>query len=131
MLILRRRIRRLDLERGAFGDAITAIARLTEDDPDMALAKCRQTLERVLTAVFRQRRDPGTRPLEQLIKELQREQVLPRKIVALCEVIRELGNVGAHAVHDDETVTYREALIAFNALTLVLDWYGRSSEQPK
>src|SRR5262249_18659582 len=89
-----------------FADLVRAQA-LTPTDADMALAKCRQILEGCLTSLYsRTIGSPGTRKLEELIRDLGRHKALPRKVFALCEVVRELGNVGAHPIYDDELLTY-------------------------
>ncbi len=121
-----KRIKTMGLDKGPFGPGLSRVKRLVGSDPDMALTKCRQILERCLhDLVIRHVGDPGTQPLERIIQLLGRAKVLPRKLQALAEVIRELGNVGAHPVYDDEHLSHREAQIALSALTLVLEWFVR------
>lgn len=101
---------------------------LVDNNPDMGLAKCRQILETTLYELHRDSLgNPGTKRLEQLIADLARQGKLPRKVLALCEVVRELGNVGVHPIYDDEELSHREAQIALQALVIVLEWHSRSN----
>jgi hypothetical protein len=104
---------------------------LISTDPDMALTKSRVILERLITYIFVTRVGPsGTRPLESLIRDAGKAGVLPRKVAALCDVVREMGNVGAHPILDDEKVTHREAQLATMALLLIFEWYNRELVKP-
>jgi hypothetical protein len=97
---------------------------LLPTDPDMALTKTRQILERCMAELHEKAHGPcGTKPLEQLVRDLSRDGILPRKVLALCEVVRELGNAGAHPICDEEKLTYREGQIALLSLLIVLKWY--------
>jgi hypothetical protein len=69
--------------------------------------------------------------LESLIREAAKAGALPRKISALCEVVRELGNVGAHPIPDEEKVSHREAQLATTALLLIFEWYNRAGGTPE
>jgi hypothetical protein len=101
-------------------------------NPDMALSKCRVILEEVLARRHRALLgDPGKRMLEQLIRDLTAKGFLPRKVKALCEVVRELGNTGAHPILDDEKVTHREAQVALLSLMTILEWHGRQTDTPE
>ncbi len=122
------RIRRWELDRGEHAEALQAIVGLVKTNPDMALAKCRQTLEAVLTRLYQgQVGDPRKRPLENLIRDLRNAGVLPRKLVALCEIVRELGNIGAHPILDDEHISHREARIALSSFIVFLEWHARAT----
>jgi Domain of unknown function (DUF4145) len=115
------------LDDSPFSDDLAQAKRLLRQHPDMGLAKCRQTLERCLHELHAERiGNPGTKRLEQLIQDLGRAGVLPRKVLALAEVVRELGNVGVHPIFDAEGLTHREAQIALLSLLIVLEWYARS-----
>ena len=95
-------------------------------DPQMALAKVRTILEGIMTRLHeRAIGNPGTKRLDQLIRDLSTKGVLPRKILANCEVVRELGNVGSHPILDGEIVTHKEAQLALLALLIVIEWYNR------
>jgi hypothetical protein len=123
------RLERWGLREGPFGDELARACDLADGDPDMALTKSRKILEGCLYALHKQRiGPPGTRRLEQLIVDLGRAGVLPRKMLALCEVVRELGNVGAHPIYDGEDLSHREAQLAVLTLTLILEWYVRRRE---
>jgi hypothetical protein len=125
------RLTHWSLRSSPYGPALEDILDLIKHrHPDMAIAKCRHVLEQVVSDLFRDHiGDPGTRPLEQAIRDLSKADAIPRKIRALCEVVRELGNVGSHALPDAERLSARDAYLAAQALTLVLDW--RMNGEPK
>lgn len=122
------RMTRWQLDESEFGPDLDRAKSLVHTDPDMALAKCRVTLERCLWRFHEKTLGPaGTKPLEQLIRDLGRKSTIPRKIAALADVVRELGNVGAHPIIDDEDLSHREAQIAMLTLVLILEWYERTT----
>jgi HEPN domain-containing protein len=126
--VLLRRMKRWGLSESVFGQDLVAALRLVRDHPDMCLTKCRQILERVLHLFFRVKLgEPGTRNVKVLIQELGKSRHLPRKLMALCEVLRELGNVGAHPIHDPEHVSEREAELGLHSLLLILEWVHRTT----
>jgi hypothetical protein len=126
--VIRRRINDAALHNSPFAAALRRAQELVMTDPDMGLAKCRQVLESILSRLHRDTiGNPGTKRLEQLVSDLARQGKLPRKVHALCEVVRELGNVGAHPIYDDELLSHREALISLQALVIVLEWQVRAN----
>lgn len=103
---------------------------LISTDPDMSMAKCRVILESLLIHLHKHTAgNPGTKRLEQLIRDLSSREVLPRKINSLCDVVRELGNVGSHPVLDDEKTSHREAQLALLGLIIIVEWYSRYSRR--
>jgi hypothetical protein len=130
--VLRDRITRWGLNETPFAAQLHSALDLVQTHPDMALTKCRQILEGCVIRLHQDKiGNTGTRRLEQILGELNRQNLLPRKVVALCEVVRELGNVGAHPLFDDETLTYREAGLALLSLFLVVEWYVRSAKDAR
>src|SRR6516225_1497780 len=77
-------------------------------DPEMALIRSRKVLEYVVRDVFVRRiqEPPGTRPLENLIQRLVKDGHFPPRLEAYTEVIRKLGNVGAHQFGERVSATY-------------------------
>jgi hypothetical protein len=99
---------------------------MVSENPDMAMTKCPKILEAIAHSLFAEHvQAPGTRNLNTLINGLNQGGHLPRKILALAQVIRELGNVGSHPIYDDETLSHREALLALAATTILLEWHVR------
>jgi hypothetical protein len=127
--VLRDRIRSWQIDKSPFHAHLVSALSLMQDHPDMSLTKCRQALEALINEQHQKRvGNTGTKRLDQLMTELKRQGALPRKISALCEVVRELGNVGAHPIFDDEHLTHREAAVSLLALALIVEWYVRSTE---
>jgi hypothetical protein len=126
--VIESRIEDAALHKAPVAAALRRAQELVMTDPDMCLAKCRQILESTLSGLHRDTiGSPGTKRLEQLISDLARQGKLPRKVQALCEVVRELGNVGVHPIYDDELLSHREALISLQTLVIVLEWQGRAN----
>jgi hypothetical protein len=127
--VIEKRTERLGLGETPFAADFREARELMKGHPDMALTKCRKILESCLNRLHRDHSsEPGTRRLEQLIGDGGRQGWMPRKVLALCEVVRELGNVGSYPIYDDEKLTHREAQIAVLSLMLVLEWYARSRQ---
>jgi hypothetical protein len=127
-LIDARIARQVEIDPSTLGE-IHRVRALISTDPDMALAKARVLLERIAVTLFDKTVGKvGTRPLDALLRELSKSGILPRKVYCLCEVVRELGNVGVHPILDDEKVTHREAQISLLALLLVVEWYERRAQ---
>jgi hypothetical protein len=92
-------------------------------DPEMALTRSRKLLEAVVREVFeRSTGEPaGTRPLENLIQRLVKDQHLPPRVAGYANFVRELGNVGTHAA--DSGVTAVDVRNALSQLARVLEWH--------
>jgi hypothetical protein len=80
-------------------------------------------LEYVVREVYERRvaEPAGTRPLENLIQRLQKDEHLPERVVAYVSAVRILGNAGAHGFGGDLTTS--DVYHALSLLTTVLDWY--------
>jgi hypothetical protein len=125
--ILGRRIRSANIDSSEYRYEILSAIQLLEFNPDMCLTKCRKILELTLYKLYSKLLgNPGTRMLDQLVSDLGRQKLLPRKVVSLCFVVRELGNAGSHPIYDDEQLTHREAQIALLSLINILDWALRA-----
>jgi hypothetical protein len=125
--VFRRRIRNANIDNSQYRDEVISAIELSEFNPDMCLTKCRKILERIVHQLHDELLGkPGTKPLEQLVADLGRHGKLPRKVMSLCLVVRELGNAGSHPIYDDEQLSYREAQIAILSLINILDWTIRS-----
>jgi hypothetical protein len=129
--LLDQRVKRWELDRGEFGPDLLRLRALVRPDPGIAPAKCRV----ILVAVMRTEHEraagrAGTKPLEQIIRDLARQGGLPRKVQALAEAVRELGNAGSHPIPDGEDLCHREAQVAALALLLILEWHRRASGAP-
>jgi hypothetical protein len=92
-------------------------------DPEMALIRTRKLLEFVVHDWYERsfQENPGSRPLENLIQRLIKEQKLPKKLAASANLIRELGNVGAHGFGEGVGVGDVEGAVGH--LVPLLEWY--------
>jgi formylglycine-generating enzyme required for sulfatase activity len=96
---------------------------IADEDPEMALIRSRKVLEYVVRDVFVRRvgEPPGTRPLENLIQRLVKDGHFPPRLEAYTEIIRKLGNVGAH--YFGERISAADVYQSLTQLMLILEWY--------
>ena len=104
-------------------DGVQRAIRIAPVDPDMALTRARKVLEAIIHDIYKQHyNEPaGTRPLENLLQRLVRDGVLPKRLAAYANAIRELGNVGTHGV--GESVTTKDVTRSLEDLLTLLEWY--------
>ncbi len=102
---------------------IRRAAAIVEADPAMALIRVRKVLEYIVRDLFEKRvgEAPGTRPLENLLQRLLKDDHFPRHLAAYANSIRELGNLGAHA--PQERITDADLFRALTMLLPILEWY--------
>jgi hypothetical protein len=117
-----------------FGDAIPGTEELREGmhhlpqtaaaDPAVALVRVRKALQFVVAAAYeRQFKEPaGTRPLENLVQRLVKEGDLPRRLAAYGNLVRDLGNIGAHSF--EEAVALADVEQALEQVLPLLRWHG-------
>jgi hypothetical protein len=98
-------------------------------DPEMALGRVRKVLEYMIREVYERRsgQPAGTRPLENIIQQLQRESWVPERVVAYASAVRILGNAGVHSFEGGVTAT--DVYQSLSLLTPVLEWYC-TNERP-
>src|SRR5437879_2437995 len=79
-------------------DGIGHLVQTATADPSAGLMRVRKTLQFVIEAAYQRRfkEPPGTRPLENLLQRLVKEGEFPKRLAASANLIRDLGNVGAH-----------------------------------
>jgi hypothetical protein len=98
--------------------------RIAEEDPEMALTRCRKVLELVAREVYERRvgEPAGTRLLENFLQRLLREGHLPARLDAYANAVRILGNVGPHRF--GEQITPADVWQALSQLVPILEWYA-------
>jgi tetratricopeptide (TPR) repeat protein len=90
-------------------------------DPGASLAKSRTVLEKVVLDLFRAEmgKDPRKPLLADMLGDNQFTRKIERRVLALMNNVRELGNLGTHG----ETVVARDAERVLADLLDVLDWH--------
>ena len=90
----------------------------------------RKVLEYIVRDVFERRFDqnPGSRPLDNLVTQLVKENHFPALIGAYATGVRELGNVGTHKF--GEKITAQDVQRSLNQLKPILEWYFEN-ERPE
>lgn len=74
-------------------------------------------------------KEPGTKPLENLIVDLEHDKALPQVIARHCRVIKDFGNLAAHGIDDQEPegtfvqLSDVEGDICARSLTVVAAWF--------
>jgi len=97
-------------------DGMRHLVQTATADPSAALVRVRKALQFVVEAAYeRQFKEPaGTRPLENLAQRLVKEGDLPRRLAAYGNLVRDLGNIGAHSF--GEVVTLADVVNALEQL---------------
>ena len=104
------------------GDGIRQVAAIASNDPEMALIRTRKVLEYVVRDVYTRHlgKPPGTQPLESLL-QLAKEGFFPLRLKAYANVVKDLGNVGAHSF--GEGCTQEDVQRSLTQLLPILEWY--------
>jgi hypothetical protein len=104
---------------------VRAIASLA---PEAAMVLIRKMLSYVAIAIYDRHVGPaGTQPLENLLRKLVSEQLLPEREAAFASTVKDLGNVGAHHF---TPVTFEDVHHSFNGLQRILTWFVKQYKQP-
>jgi hypothetical protein len=92
-------------------------------DPEMSLTRARKALEYIVRDVYQRAfaEPPGTRPLENLLQRLVKEDHFPKRLAAYANSVRELGNVGTHGF--GEGVTAKDVYQSLTQLLPIVEWY--------
>jgi len=94
-------------------------------DLEMAIVRGRRIVDKIIRTLYTKNISaPGTRPLEQLIPELEKNQIIPREVVAHIRSLKEMANLCAHeGTSDDGGMN-----ICLINLVVILKWFARSLE---
>jgi len=117
---------RLDEISGQVGELRVSIRQsvsIAGTDPEMSLTRARKALEYIVRDVYQRAfaEPPGTRPLENLLQRLVKEDLFPKRLAAYANSVRELGNVGTHGF--GEGVTAQDVYQALTQLLPIVEWY--------
>jgi hypothetical protein len=104
-------------------DGLSRLPALAAADPEAALMRVRKLLEFVIHDLYQRRiaEPAGSRPLENLLQRMAKENQLPRKLGASANFLRELGNIGAHVFGESVSAADVEGALAH--LIPILAWY--------
>ena len=96
---------------------------LTTVYADSALASARKVLDFIASDLYQRefKRSPGTQPLENKLRELEKAGILPRRLAAYAANVRELGNLGAHG--NPTEVTADDVVSSLENLMKLVAWY--------
>jgi hypothetical protein len=108
-------------------DGMARLADTAAADPAAALVRVRKTLQFVVDAAYMRafNEPPGTRPLENLLQRLGKEADFPKRLAAYANLVRDLGNVGAHTF--DKATGTDDVTLALEQLLPILEWHAGTS----
>ncbi len=104
-------------------DGVLQAIAIADRDPEMSLTRVRKVLEYVVREVYENhvQSPAGTQPLEALLHRVVKDGVLPKKVAAYANAVREMGNVGTHAF--GEGVSMADVVRCLAQLMPILEWY--------
>jgi hypothetical protein len=123
------RLERLSKEFEDIKRSLAQLRRIAKPDPAMALVRARRVLEYVIRDLF-QRHVPeraGTRPLDNLVARLVKDEVIDLHTKAYIDQVRELGNAATHGDVGKE-FSETDAFRAIDSLMVVLEWYFKKEQ---
>jgi len=95
-------------------------------DPEVALMLSRKTAESICRCVYRESISESTKTimLDELLKQLTTQQVLPAKVMCHLRAIQLFGNYGSHDQDDDhDEMTHEACEPCVKSLSVVYKWY--------
>jgi hypothetical protein len=127
---LLKRLEKLSAEAEELRESFRQSVLIAGTDPEMSLTRARKALEYVVRDVYQSAfaEPPGTRPLENLLQRLVKEERFPKRLAAYANAVRELGNVGTHGF--GEGVTARDVYQGLVQFLPILEWYLRQKGPP-
>jgi hypothetical protein len=120
---LLQRLEQLSAEVQELREGIRQSVTIAAQDPEMSLTRARKVLEYIVRDVYQNAyaEAAGTRPLENLLQRLVKDEHLPKRLAAYANGIRELGNVGTHGF--GEGVTVQDVYQSLTQLVPIVEWY--------
>ena len=118
------RVNRIPHLRSELRDEFCDVVKLTEVNLRAAANQMRLLLETVIKAVYRREiNEPTSRvTLDQMIGEGKSKGKIPQKLSGYAMTIKEIGNIGSHAV--DERLELKDLVRALDMLVEILDWHA-------
>ncbi len=106
-------------------DELQKLKKILPHDFEMAIVRGRRIVDLIVRALYSKRISPsGTRPLEQLLPDLEKQGIMPREVVAHIVSLKAVANLCAHEGTDDQ-----EGLeVCLINLVVVLKWFARYTE---
>ena len=104
---------------------------IAQRDPEMSLIRSRRVLEYIVVDIYDESLKPkraGTQPLEGLVQTLVREGQFPNRLAAYADMVRGLGNVGAHG--REKGVSSQDVLNSLSNLLPIVEWYFERQKMP-
>ena len=104
---------------------------IAQRDPEMSLIRSRKVLEYIVVDIYDESLKPklaGTQPLEGLVQTLVKEGQFPNRLAAYADMVRGLGNVGAHG--REKGVSAQDVLSSLSNLLPIVEWFFEQRKSP-
>ncbi len=104
---------------------------IAQRDPEMSLIRARKVLEYIVVDIYDDALKPkraGTQPLEGLVQALVKEGQFPNRLAAYADMVRGLGNVGAHG--REKGVSSQDVLNSLSNLLPIVEWFFEHRKSP-
>jgi hypothetical protein len=98
-----------------------------KSDPEAALWMARKATESICTKIFINEISPNidTTSLDQMVTQLKKRELIPKKIEIPIRTIQGFGNFGVHAQSRDSKISSEYVEPALKSLSILVDWYIR------
>jgi len=113
----------------AIANNLSKFNELLPVDVEMAVVRSRRALDSIVRNVSRlEGSQPGTKPLENIISDLQKSGALPAVLSGHCRILKDLGNLAAHGIDDTQYsastgLGQAEAEVCANSISTISRWY--------
>lgn len=115
---------------GSTGMWRNAAARLAAEDPELALQKCKTSLERVLRHLHRTYVGDDTGiGMNDLVNGLKSKRILPPKVLVLIYAVWELAKSAGQPLYGSDEAINHEAYIAVASMTILQRWFRETHPQ--
>jgi len=103
------------------------VAMYSQSDPETALLHARRTSEAICKDVYEEKTGNISQEItfNNLVESLQKQKLIPKKIVHTLRVIQNFGNFTAHA---DDDIS-ESIILAINFFPNILDWYFQENKE--
>jgi hypothetical protein len=119
---LRQRFEGIAQQNGRWQTSVASAFDLAENNhPDYAMVAIRKAFANIVEEMYREHTgyEPGSQPLEGQIQALAKKKAFPAFLIPHAELIKQLGNAGAHG---DDPFSKDDVRLALEHFLRIVDW---------